>query len=197
MDWNTHRFHTELELEKFLHRTSLFLHEMQGGPSSSDPNDIPGSFHTWCLDRPGIPASGTPKFDCPRSRRGPFNKFAFFEHQNYIGVSGSYPCPRDEAVCAPGVQRPPRALWMYDMIVDTRPGRNDYHNPLCYIPTRMPRSTVSEDSESLGGFQCNVLFDAAARRRFFAWCKLRECCSAAVRFDMPRFDLTSFSYVLY
>ena len=25
---------------------------------------------------------------------------------------------------------------MYDMIVDTRPGRNDYANPLCYIPSR-------------------------------------------------------------
>ena len=60
----------------------------------------------------------------------------FFEHQNYIGVAGSYPCPRGEPACAPGVHRPPRALWMYDMIVDTRPGRNDYANPLCYIPSR-------------------------------------------------------------
>ena len=117
-DWlGSHRFHTELEAEKFLHAATAFIRkrkrtcksgfhicvsepmvrilkgclfaagEMQGGPQSSDPNDIPGAMHTWCFDRPaGAPVEG--EGICTRGRRGPFNKFAFFEHQNYVGVSG-------------------------------------------------------------------------------------------------------------
>jgi hypothetical protein len=123
-----------------------------------------------------LPAAGGPgkPIECPVAKRGPFNKFAVFEHQNYIGVSGDWPCPPSEPVCAPGVKRPPRALWMYDMEVDQRPGRNDYDTPLCYIPERkrvLPGHTA--DPASQGGFQCNVLFDTAARRRFFAWCHAR------------------------
>ena len=82
-----------------------------------------------------------------------FNRFAVFEHLNLLGISASYPCPGDNAACA--ADRPPRALWMYDM-VDT-PGKPQ---PLC--------------SAFPSGYQCNVLVDLAARSRFFSWCAERN-----------------------
>ena len=60
--WGNHRFHTELEIEKFLVAAQTFIHEMQGGPTGADPNDIPGWMHgcisfssctfSSCLKRP-------------------------------------------------------------------------------------------------------------------------------------------------
>jgi hypothetical protein len=35
---------------------------------------------------------------------------------NYLAASRYYPCPRDHAACGPAPSRPPRALWMYDMV---------------------------------------------------------------------------------
>ena len=68
--WSSHRFHTELQLEKFLAAAATFIREMEGGPTSGDPNDIPGSFHTWCWTQPQTAG------ECPPGQRGPFNKFA-------------------------------------------------------------------------------------------------------------------------
>ena len=68
--WSSHRFHTELQLEKFLAAAATVIREMEGGPTSGDPNDIPGSFHTWCWTQPQTAG------ECPPSQRGPFNKFA-------------------------------------------------------------------------------------------------------------------------
>ena len=68
--WSSHRFHTELQLEKFLAAAATFIREMEGGPTSGDPNDIPGSFHTWCWAQPQTAGK------CPPGQRGPFNKFA-------------------------------------------------------------------------------------------------------------------------
>jgi hypothetical protein len=123
--WNNTRAHTELELEMSLRQGHDFV-------------------QTVLRD---VLFTGLP------SQSALFHHFAVFEHLNLLGVSASYPCPEDHAACA--ADRPPRALWMYDM-VDV-PGKPQ---PLCNAyPT---------------GYQCNVLVDAAARLRFFDWCTERN-----------------------
>ena len=68
-----------------------------GGWRAGDPNDIPGSFHTWCWTQPQTAG------ECPPGQRGPFNKFALVssaERFVWIGIAfrGQDPGPLGTAV---------------------------------------------------------------------------------------------------
>ena len=123
--WDNPAIHTELELEVFLRQGTELLN---GSFSSGVWNEAAFPLHRY---------------------------FAAFEHLNYLAISAHYPCPGDNEACGPGPSRPPRALWMYDMLDDPQKPE-----PLCTVYP--------------SGRQCNVLVDKRARARFFAWCSERN-----------------------
>ena len=123
--WDNPAIHTELELEVFLRQGTELLN---GSFSSGVWNEAAFPLHRY---------------------------FAAFEHLNYLAISAHYPCPGDNEACGPGPSRPPRALWMYDMLDDPQKPE-----PLCTVYP--------------SGRQCNVLVDKRARARFFAWCAARN-----------------------
>lgn len=89
--------------------------------------------------------------------QGLHRHFAIFEHVNYLVTSAHWGCPPDHLFCGSSATRPPRAMWMYDMLPP-----DPAHTPIT-LCTAYPT-----------GNQCGVLADLAARARFFDWCAERN-----------------------
>jgi len=127
---------------------------------TAEPGQWSGSFRTEYELEASL-EQATKSVQANATRAAAFGSFAIFSYPDWLQLTVNAPClPADRSPCLPAEQRPPRALWLYEL----------YNNSRSTNPAKRKQPKCAGPD----GFQCDLLFDLQARRRFFAWCKARH-----------------------